>query len=400
MSSSPACACTPACGDPAGDPAAGGHPFTRLRFQDGVLLDADDLRTDQNGHVWRDRLHAALLHGAGTVWGLAVARSDDGRWLRVRPGLAVDARGRNLWLDQELCLDLRGASGAFWESLPEVSPGVRRACVVLTYEACASEPATGLRPGCAEAPPTGGWARQHDRARVDLAAAPPEEPIATLRRWLGRLAAAPATGPGRWLGGEPAASSIRPLLLEVLTADATGLDDLWATDEDLPLLLATVDLEAAPNAGLRAVADPDPRGRALLPGVQLLGELLLGTSLAGSAATPAAPVRVEAFEVAGGVATVRTSQPLDPTTVVAGSVELLARVGGAWTAVPVDVAVAGNDLTVTPTSPPAAGTTVQLRVAGTGPFAVLGAGGAFFAGDAGPTLLPCARDLVLVAIWS
>ena len=56
MSTNLSCSCTPDCDGSAADtadPATGGCPFARVRFNDGMLLGAADLRVEQNGHLWR-----------------------------------------------------------------------------------------------------------------------------------------------------------------------------------------------------------------------------------------------------------------------------------------------------------------------------------------------------------
>ena len=54
------------------DPATPGDPFTRLHYHYGQLLGAEDFNTEQRYFLLRSRLHNAVLHGFGTVWGLKV----------------------------------------------------------------------------------------------------------------------------------------------------------------------------------------------------------------------------------------------------------------------------------------------------------------------------------------
>lgn len=396
------CGCGAPCGcatsGPMLDPATGADPRVRVRFVDGALLDATDLRVEQNAHLWRDRLHHVLLHGAGVIWGLSVEASEEGRMLRVSPGAAVDPRGRLLLLDRELCLDLRRIPGSFTSTLPE-QDGLRRAYVVLTFDACVAEPVAALRPVCAE-PQGGSWRRQIDACRIDLAAEAPEPPIAWIRRWLGRLGTAPEQGLGRWLGSEPAAADVRDRWLALSMAPARSLPAVWEEDAPVPLLLAAVDLQSSdPSADELRAAAIDPSGRALLPPVQLLAEWLLGTELASGPAPSVSAVRVTGWAMGAAAIEVSLSAPLDPATVSAG-VELLALAGGSWSAVAATVTTADRVLTVTPGAAPASGTPIQLVLRGTGSAALLGSGGLPFAGDTAPTALPRASDLVLVATWS
>jgi len=58
------------------DPATPGDPFTRLHYHYGQLLGAEDFNTEQRYFLLRSRLHNAVLHGFGTVWGLKVGYVD------------------------------------------------------------------------------------------------------------------------------------------------------------------------------------------------------------------------------------------------------------------------------------------------------------------------------------
>ncbi|MGR6320743.1 hypothetical protein Q2K19_22080 [Micromonospora soli] len=100
-----------ACGDPttgsatiAEDDALPVQPFTALRAAYGMLLGEDDFLVLMGNPRGKQMVHTSWLHGAGVIWGFDVGR-DEGR-LRVRPGLAVDRRGRELRLETSQCLDL------------------------------------------------------------------------------------------------------------------------------------------------------------------------------------------------------------------------------------------------------------------------------------------------------
>ena len=146
------------------DPATPGDPFTRLRYHYGQLLGAEDFETEQRYFLLRSRLHNALLHGAGTAWGLRVREqvSTEPAGLRLicDPGLAIDALGREIYVPQRVCLDLTGlAATPFWGDLaaPPAAPGEadgeeedpdprRRVYVVLSYRACLSAPVPAVTP--------------------------------------------------------------------------------------------------------------------------------------------------------------------------------------------------------------------------------------------------------------
>ena len=59
------------------DPARPGDPFSRLRYQYGQLLGAEDFSAEQRYFVLRERLLNAALHGVGTAWGLRVTARED-----------------------------------------------------------------------------------------------------------------------------------------------------------------------------------------------------------------------------------------------------------------------------------------------------------------------------------
>lgn len=82
------------------------NPQCTLNVHFGMLLGVDELRTEQGFHLGRSRRHQRLLHGSGVVAGYAVQFDAQSFDLHVTPGLAVDALGRDLALDQDLCVNL------------------------------------------------------------------------------------------------------------------------------------------------------------------------------------------------------------------------------------------------------------------------------------------------------
>src|SRR5262245_19461753 len=87
-----------------------GSPFLSVRYHFGMLLGKDDFDTEKNSHRGKMWLHNQWLHGAGVVWGFGVLmprkdRAYQGE-IRVRPGLALDALGRELHLDADACLNV------------------------------------------------------------------------------------------------------------------------------------------------------------------------------------------------------------------------------------------------------------------------------------------------------
>ena len=186
------------------DPATPGDPLSRLRFHYGQCLSAEDFEAEQRYFVLRQRLHNALLHGVGTVWGLAIRRKDPppegGHQLICEPGMAIDPLGREIWVLQPLCLDLAALEVTFWNELgrpggvgdnPDAS-GIRRAYVVLRYEACLSDEVPVIPLPCSDDHDGLAASRLRDSFRLCLEAEAPPDPYATVRDitrragWAGR----------------------------------------------------------------------------------------------------------------------------------------------------------------------------------------------------------------------
>jgi hypothetical protein len=96
------------------DDADCGPGLQRVRYAAGMILAAEDLQADQD--YFRSRLSRRnrLLHGAGIVSGLAVQLESDGSGDRVivAPGLALDALGNEIEVDQPTVLPLPAAGDA------------------------------------------------------------------------------------------------------------------------------------------------------------------------------------------------------------------------------------------------------------------------------------------------
>lgn len=92
------------------------NPFQALLYHFGMLLGVVDLEEQQGYHHGKTRLHNAWLHGEGVVWGFGVEVRADTRErkgeIRVLPGLALDAAGRELHLDEIKCLDVAAWAAA------------------------------------------------------------------------------------------------------------------------------------------------------------------------------------------------------------------------------------------------------------------------------------------------
>ncbi len=68
----------------------------RPRFFPGRLLTADALSDEQHYHLEAHRRHLQMFHGSGIARGLQVEVDADGGTITIEPGVAVDARGREI----------------------------------------------------------------------------------------------------------------------------------------------------------------------------------------------------------------------------------------------------------------------------------------------------------------
>jgi hypothetical protein len=309
------------------DPATPGDPLRRLRFHYGQCLSAEDFEAEQRYFVLRQRLHNALLHGVGTVWGLAVRRQEPagkaGERLICDPGLAIDPLGREIWVPQQLCLDLAALEARFWNDLgfPRVDPSdpgdgtIRRAYVVLRYEVCLTDAVPVIPLPCGDDQDGLAPSRLRDSFRLCLEAEAPPDPYATLRD----------------ISRQPLPVEPRQrLLVHALNLPVDGgaiatapLQQFWSGADDAALLLATLDLQANGSAttdGLQPVqlhsvsvpaSNPNNAVRAVLPAVQALADVALGIRLEGPTADDEPSLELETsgyerpvpFQLLGATAT-------------------------------------------------------------------------------------------------
>jgi hypothetical protein len=76
--------------------------MTRVRFFDGQLLTAGDLKAEQAYQIEKRKLQNRLLHGAGVAAGLEVSDDDSGTAIIVSPGIAIDGMATRLVLATRL----------------------------------------------------------------------------------------------------------------------------------------------------------------------------------------------------------------------------------------------------------------------------------------------------------
>jgi len=129
------------------------NPFSALRYQFGMLLGVDDFETEQAYHRGKSRLHNAWLHREGVVWGLDVQLDTAHNEIRVTPGLALDAAGRELHLDAQACVDVskwydaHNKDTGFTQTV--TATGVKfNAHVVIGFQACLNRQMPALMEPC------------------------------------------------------------------------------------------------------------------------------------------------------------------------------------------------------------------------------------------------------------
>lgn len=181
-------------------------PYLGLFFHFGMLLGVDDLETGQAYHRGKMRLHNAWQHGQGVAWGFGV-EMDAGKGageIRVLPGLAIDAAGRELHLDGPACLnigawvdahrddhDFRAAAAVYDPTIdvpaegdtepPEPLPPVVQfdAHVVVKFKACLTRPVPAISSTCAGSEAETAFSRVSETIEILLVpGAPPAEPRA------------------------------------------------------------------------------------------------------------------------------------------------------------------------------------------------------------------------------
>lgn len=243
-------------------------PMERVEFSFGMLLDVDEFEVEQAERILRRRIHQSLLHGYGTALGLAVEPQTDaaGRAVeaKVQPGWAVDPLGRDIWVDEVMCLKVdRLHEHPIWAELP--SEGDRRVVwVVVRWLGLLNTriPSAHVT-NCAPADEGLVYSRHQDSVRIDLSPTPPE-----------------ATPMPPSLLGTEGPGSTRDRWREAIIGATGALSTLvraWRGPSDAPVLLARLIVEEID--GTTEIIEIDQTERPILPAVQPLAEWVAGESL-------------------------------------------------------------------------------------------------------------------------
>lgn len=130
------------------------NPACTLNVHFGMMLGVDELRTEQGFHIGRSRRHQRLLHGVGVVAGYPLTFDDETFDLRVGPGFAVDALGRDLALDVGQCVNLvqwwlKHQSDEAFDDLASLDDATIDLDVRVCYSTCLSSPVPAIAEPCA-----------------------------------------------------------------------------------------------------------------------------------------------------------------------------------------------------------------------------------------------------------
>jgi len=138
-----------------------------------MLLGVDDFNTEQAYHRGKSRLHNAWLHREGVVWGLDVKLDTARNEIRVTPGLALDAAGRELHLDAEACVDVTQ-----WYNVHSKDPGFNPtatatgvkfdAHVVIAFQACLTRQVPALMEPCDNSSTDTAYSRVYETVKLSL----------------------------------------------------------------------------------------------------------------------------------------------------------------------------------------------------------------------------------------
>lgn len=399
--------CQIGCGaQPASDRCAAtlpDNPQCATHFHFGLLLGVDEFRTEQGFHTGHARRHQRLLHGAGVVAGYGVSFDAQRFELRVAPGFAVDAWGRDLALDAAQCVSLpkwwlKHRSDDSFADIATPEDALLDLELVLCYDTCLDRPVPAIADPCAGDTADVAYARICEAVTLQLRRTAPPSPAAPmpsyrlLRVWLGL---APALAADQWLLDAYAATLVLPApqqaaarasLLRSVLAHAVAAESHLAPAADaeernlcLPLArLADVRITHAAKGWTAAVPHLDIGVRPVLLPSGLLQALLLAEP--GPAAVGAGPVLQPGLAgLTGSTVNLVFNQALEASTVTPAAfsvTEFLAGTG--WqtftaTASYDAAAAAGPTVSLLLDPAPAATSQLRLTVIGSGPTPLLGA---------------------------
>jgi hypothetical protein len=128
------------------------NEFRRPRYFHGMLLEDRDFKDEQAYHGAKRRFLNRMLHGSGVVCGLELSAKEGTKELEISSGLALDCCGNEIWVDNDLRLDLGKllkADSARDRDCPpdETGQDKNERYVVLEYREIAVDPVSVYLPG-------------------------------------------------------------------------------------------------------------------------------------------------------------------------------------------------------------------------------------------------------------
>ena len=97
---------------------------TRPNYFFGRVLGVEDFREEQTYHREKHRRHLQTLHGSGVARGLDVSISSDGTRMTVVPGIAVDASGHQIVLDEPVVITPPDTTSPAWLVVEYAETGI------------------------------------------------------------------------------------------------------------------------------------------------------------------------------------------------------------------------------------------------------------------------------------
>lgn len=400
-----------------GEAVLAASPFTALQYHFGMLLGVEDLEVAQAYPRGKLRLHNAWLHGEGVVWGLNVLFNER-RELAVDPGLALDAAGRELYLEHRACLDVgkwykANKDDASFRFADAPNNGKKfTAHVVARFKACLARPVPAIADPCEGAHSDTAYSRvfeavelllrpdkaplkpkPYHRLRVLFQLEPDSAPFDDVRlRRQAIQAMNIADQPAAFLTAFRELAALDAIDLKPQQAAAGRSASLFPEEPAEVVLADLVDLVVEPAAGetftiAAPLPAPDVKVRPSLVATATIQELLNGPLFGAGGAAPApaaAPaadaggprIRPDDVTIEARKITFIASGPLAANSVDRDSIDVSSfEDAQGWSAIDFKVPkvdAAGTTVTVELKEATVVGHTIRLIVKGTGPYPVLG----------------------------
>lgn len=151
-------------------------PFRSLLVHFGMLLGVDDFQTVDAYHRGKMWLHSAWLHREGAIWGLGVDLNHSRNEIRAAPGLALDGRGREMFLAADACLNI-AAWYAAHKGEPDLAAVVEKSedgtvrfdsHVTIRFKGCLARQVPAMNAPCDGSGTTTAYSRVVETVELDL----------------------------------------------------------------------------------------------------------------------------------------------------------------------------------------------------------------------------------------